>query len=181
MFFRKWNKGFILFLSAVIVVFLAVKEAESELILSSDLTLHFACPSSHDHDLERAAVKFLKDAEFRVINEGKILRDHGSGVFDIYIIAMDNEKRSIEILSLPPRSKSYMLNFITKPPTIRDRQFEKKLEDFIKTTDDCEITQVTKNENGADKAANFEKYIVDRFNTLQAEVDQLDPNGNTPR
>jgi len=174
---RKRISDLALLLSVIIAVSFPAREAKSELLLYSDLSLHFECDNVHEHNLEKAALTFLYNAGFRVINEGKLLRNHDSGIFDTYVIALDKNKRSVEILSLPPRSKNYMLTFITKPPTIRDEEFEKKLEDFISSTGYCHITQKTREENGANKVNNFDKYIVDRFNTLQAEVEQLDHDG----
>jgi len=165
-------------LTATVILFVAAflpvqKAAFAQAALSPDLALQFVCADTERSRLEDAAVEFLHDKDFQVLNVGRVQRDHGVNVLDVDISALDKNERAIQIMSLPPSQGTFDLLFTSKPPTNRDRNFESALIDFVSSTMKCDLRHITRYQNGADKTDFFESYEVARFHTLWQEAEDL--------
>ena len=117
-------------------------------VLSSDLTLQFDCSHRQRDDLEFATEEFLTKHKFKVLNQGRTTRQHGTTPFYIRILGLDNQERIVSLVALQGEAR-LALTLNTPPPTQRASALEQAIEHFVTHSLGCEIRQVSRGENPA--------------------------------
>jgi hypothetical protein len=141
--------------------------------LSADLAVQFICKERTGISIEESFVPFLKNHNFRVLNEAKIQREHGYHLLNLYIIAMDYNDILIQINLMPPTDDTFSLALTTPPPTNRLNDLESGLLSFVSERLGCQIRSVTRGENGIERSGFFNEHEVKRFETLWREAQEL--------
>jgi hypothetical protein len=122
--------------------------------LRADLAFLFDCSGRADNSIEKSVEGFLQDRGFRVLDKGRLRREHGlsSGVD---IVSIDAQQRVMAVRQLPYRgsdgvSRVYSLGLNTTPQTVRATELEAATVAFVSDTLGCRVRQVSRGENGED-------------------------------
>jgi hypothetical protein len=150
-----------------------VTHAQSGLLFSSDLAFQFICKDKARSALEKDFEDFLQREGFKVLNQGKIQREHGVFVFDTQIIGLDDKKRTIDVIALPGSEGRYAVRLRTPPPTQRVVILEGALLKFVSDKLACEVRQIARGENGADAKAYYDQEIS-RIENLFREAAEME-------
>lgn len=146
-------------------------------VLASDLSVQFVCKQQPVERLEREIESFLRVEGFRVLNQGKVQREHGVYLSELRILGLDDPKRLIEFSSLPHISGRYSLRVNTQPPTVRSAVFESSIETFLSGALGCEIRQASRDVNAANSGDLFESEL-ERVKNLFREAKMLQKRRN---
>src|SRR5438477_8945848 len=92
--------------------------------LHPDLAFNFVCKGKDRSTLEDEIERFLRHEGFKVLNQGRIQREHGVFLLDTHIIGLDDAHRMIDVTAFPRTEDRYSLGLNTPPPTQRTPQFE---------------------------------------------------------
>jgi hypothetical protein len=128
-------------------------------ILSSDLAFQFVCKDESRLALEDAFDGFLRHEGFKVLNLARIQREHGVLSLDVHMIGLDDKRRTVDLMSVPPAENRYAVRFRTPPPTQRASDIEDALLQVVSNKLGCELRQVTRSQNGADAADLYENEV----------------------
>ena len=79
----------------------------------ADLAFQFACEDKDRLVLEDDIVGFLRDEHFKILNLGRIQREHNVFVLDVEILAIDDLRRIVDITSYPLIKNTYTLTLAT--------------------------------------------------------------------
>ena len=159
-------------LSIGAVGFPRAQETYAPSLFSSDLAFQFICKNKARTALEDDIAMFLKRAGFRVLNLGRIQREHNVFLLDLNIIGLDDKQRMIDIISLPTAEGRYAATLRTPPPTHRLPDLEESLLKFTSDELGCEVRQVTRGQNGTDARAFYDNEIT-RIENLFREAEAL--------
>jgi hypothetical protein len=155
--------------------------AGSVRVLSSDLAFILVCKDESLSALDDAFEAFLKHEGFKVLNLARIQREGGVYLYDVYLIGLDDKRRSVSVISLPPvqnqhavrpAERHYGVGFTTPPPTQRASDFEDALLMFASKKLGCESRHVERHQNEADVADMYENEIR-RIENLFREAEEL--------
>jgi hypothetical protein len=145
-------------------------------VLSSDLAVNFVCPNKSRDELEVGMDDFLKVQGFRVLNLGRIQRDHEVNLQITKVIGLDSDRKIIEfsgfLLGVPRIKVVYAVILRSPPPTRRSPQLEQALLTFVSKGLGCEPTEVSRGENGQD-AKEFYDHEISRIENLFREGEAL--------
>jgi hypothetical protein len=150
--------------------------SESRGSQSPDLAFWFRCEERANPALENRIAGFLKAQGFRVLNLGKLQREHGVGIYDLSIDALDQQRRIIDIHAFRESPGSYSVGLYSPPPTKHDSALEEALLNFASKEIGCSTDQVTRNSNGSE-AAEMHEWNVRRIEGLFNEAVQLNVSG----
>jgi hypothetical protein len=142
------------------------------LILSPDLAFHFICPGEDRRLVEEKVEEFLKKNGFKVLNLARIQHEHQVFFFESDIKGLDENRRIIELRSVPPTPDRYALDVYTQPPTKRVPQLEKDVLRVVSDALRCEVRQVTSGENGVDAISYYDR-VIKRIENLFLEAERL--------
>src|SRR5258705_1769543 len=159
-------------LSVSVAVTLAPAVFAESNVIRADLSFHFVCKGKDRTTLEDDIDNFLRQQGFRVLNEGRVQREHGLFLTELKIIGLDDKRRLIKVTDVPSGQGRYSVGLNTPPPTNRAPQLEDALLEFASKTLGCEVRQVTRGENAADAAA-FYQYEIKRVQNLFGQAEQL--------
>jgi hypothetical protein len=137
-----------------------------------DLALQFVCKDKTRSGLELDIETFLRNEGFKVLNLGRIQREHDLFLLDVHIVAVDGARRIVDIISIPPAEARYGLRLTSPPPTRHAPQLEEAFKMFISEKINCEIRQESRSENEADAKKLFDS-AVRRIENLFDEAERL--------
>jgi hypothetical protein len=141
-------------------------------VLRPDLTFLIACKARDRATLEWQIDEFLRQQGFKVLNQGRIQREHGYFLTGLKIIGLDDKRRVITVIHVPPAGGTYSVGLNTPPPTKRDPQLEDALLGFASNTLGCNVRQIDRGENATD-AAGLHNEKIRRIERLFRQAEQL--------
>lgn len=141
-------------------------------VLSPDSAFLFDCKGEDKSVLETNIEGFLLSKGFRVLNLGKIQREHKIHTLETDIIGLDQKRGIIEFVSLPSSKGTYSVGFTSRPPTRRSFDIDESLLAFTKNKLKCEIRQRSGGENGME-TKRFYDAEVQRIEGLFLEAKEL--------
>jgi hypothetical protein len=94
-----------------------------------------------------------------VLNPARIQREHGVLSLEVHMIGLDDRRRTVDLMSIPPVENRYAVRFRTPPPTQRASDVEDALLQFVSHKLGCELRQVTHGHNGAGAADLYEDEV----------------------
>jgi hypothetical protein len=148
------------------------------LVVRADLAFQFTCGGGERSVLEDDVVAFLHHEHFKVLNLGRIRREHNViDVVDVQILAIDDARRTVDISSYPLRKNGYTLTLTTPPPTRHATQLEADLKTFVSESLTCQVSQVGEGNNEADAKGLYD-WDVSRIENLFREAERLDGKQN---
>src|SRR5438046_2497944 len=106
-------------LAAVALVFPGAAYAQSTRTLRADLSYIVQCDGRPTAQTEKTVEQFLNGEGFRSLNLGRIQKDHGVGLYDLHIIGLQRQQKTVDFLALPQQIGRYAVGLYTKPPTVR--------------------------------------------------------------
>lgn len=80
--------------------------SHSERVLAPDLAFHIVCGVRDLSALENDIEKFLTREGFRVLNHGRLQREHNLGLLETYIVGLDDRQRIVNFMTLPPTKEN---------------------------------------------------------------------------
>jgi hypothetical protein len=128
-------------------------------VIIPDLAFHFVCEGKDPSELEIKMDIFLRRQEFKVLNKGRIQREHGVYLTDLTVIGLDSDQRIIEFNSFPFTAGRYSVRLNSPPPTVHATQLESAMLDFAADELGCGVRQVSRGENRADAHAFYNKIL----------------------
>jgi hypothetical protein len=162
----------VLLISAVLFWLADETQVQSAPLFSSDLAFQFICKGRSQSALEDDFEEFLRREDFKVLNQGRIQREHEIFLLDTKIIGLDGKRRVIDIMALPHTEGRYAVTLRTPPPTQRAAQLEEALLNFVSGKLGCEVRQITRGENGADTRAYYDEHVRNIENLFR-QAEQL--------
>jgi hypothetical protein len=168
------KRGFwvLLALSVSLVLALARGALADSTVIRADLAFHFVCKDKGRSLLEDDIENFLRREGFKVLNQGRVQREHGVYLTDLKIIGLDDKRRMINITAVPLADGRYSVGLNTPPPTMHASQLEDALLAFASKTLGCEVRQVSRGDNAAD-ATEFYNDQMKRTENLFRQEEQL--------
>jgi len=133
--------------------------ADPVLVFSPDLSFQFVCKDIGRSDLEQEIERFLREVGFKVLNQGRIQREHDVFLLATNIVALDGQRRVIDVISVPRAKGKYELRLQSPPPTKRAPPLEDALLKFVARTLGCEAREIIRGENGPDARAYYESRL----------------------
>jgi hypothetical protein len=149
-----------------------IESVQSGSILLPDLSFHLECKGKDRSALENDIEKFLSIEGFRVLNRGRIQREHNVFLFDTDIIGLDDKQNIVDLIKMPNTESRYAMSLTSFPPTQHYPQLEKALLAYAKEKLKCEIRQVRRNQNGPE-AIEFHNNEVKRIEGLFRQAEEL--------
>jgi hypothetical protein len=153
--------------------------AQSVRVLSSDLGIRMICKDRDPSTLEDPVERFFKSRGFRVLNVGRIQRQHGHGSpIEVSVVGLDEKRRTVDFTTIPfPKDQArlqgrYSVTFKTPPPTQHASEIEDALLNFLSSELRCEVRQVTHGENAAEAADLYNGEFA-RIENMFREADKL--------
>jgi hypothetical protein len=140
-------------------------------VLRPDLAFHFVCKDKDRSALENEIGNFLREQGFKVLNQGRIQREHGVFLTDLRIVGLDDKRRTIRFEALHAEGR-YSAALNTPPPTERAPELEGTLTDFASKGLGCELRQVNRGTNAAD-AAKLHGYKIRQLENLFHQAERL--------
>jgi hypothetical protein len=159
-------------LTAVALVIAGGGCAQSTRTLRADLSYIVQCDGRPTAQTEKTVEQFLNAEGFKSLNLGRIQKDHGVGLYDLHILGLQGQQKTVDFLALPQQIGRYAVGLYTKPPTVRAESLEKSLEVFLTKDLGCRIAQTTRGENPAE-AIDFFNREVARIEGLFKQADEL--------
>lgn len=147
--------------------------SKSQEVYASDLAFNVRCVGRNRHQMEQVISDFLLANGFKVLNLGRIQREHNYHELDVHIIGLDDQQRIIDVSSEPFSTDRFSLGLRSPPPTRHSRELESSLIRFAKDTLRCEVRQISYNNNDASRAQFYEKHEVQRVKNLFREAAEL--------
>jgi hypothetical protein len=143
--------------------------------LHADLAFLFQCTDIASIRAERDVESFLREKGFRVLNQGRLQREHGVADAGLHLIGLDTDRRLVEFSSLPPLpalAGKYSVTLRSPPPTHHFVELETDLLTFVSEKLRCKTRQITHDENSSD-AIQFYDWEIHRVEGLFHEAEQL--------
>jgi hypothetical protein len=138
-----------------------------------DLAFNFICSDRGRDSLDDKLERWLRQSQFNVLNLAQVRREHGVPSFqETDIIGLDQRRRRITVTSFPPIQGRYSLALYTPPPTQRQLELEHSAVQFVSDTLNCEVSNITRGENGAEAAA-FYDMIIKQMEQLFMQAERL--------
>jgi len=141
-----------------------------------DLAFWFRCEERANPVLESRIEGFLEFHRFRVLNLGKLQREHGVDIDDLSIEALDQHGRIIDMHAFRESPGNQAVGLYSPPPTKHDSALEEALLNFASKEMGCRTDQITRNSNGPE-AAEMHEWNVRRIEGLFNEAEQLKASG----
>lgn len=149
----------LLFAAAVFIGRIGMAASHSERVLAPDLAFHFVCGQRDRSALENDIEKFLTREGFRVLNHGRLQREHNVRLLETNIVGLDDRQRIVNFTTLPPTKGKYTVGLLSRPPTQHSPLLEEALLVFAKEKLKCAVEQISRNENGPEPLDFFNREV----------------------
>jgi hypothetical protein len=140
--------------------------------LSADLSFHFECKEGLRSDVEKQIEFFLRGHGFKVQNQADIQRQHNVHIFDTNMVALDGDRRMIEVRSVLGADRRYSFGLYSQPPTNHSVSLEQDILNFVSENLKCETRQIARKENGEEKKEFYESELR-RVQSLFEQADRI--------
>lgn len=150
---------------AVIAVLLALCGCGREEKLAPDFAFNFTCTGAHYPASESAIEKFVASQGFAVFNEERVRRQYNLPMYPLAIDGFDARHRMLDFRGINEKSSDkpvpvatiYSVGLYSPPPTRHDANLENAMQAFVSGTLKCEISHLSRADNGVERAAFFDK------------------------
>ncbi|HEY2035148.1 MAG TPA: hypothetical protein VGH02_15820 [Rhizomicrobium sp.] len=123
-----------------------------------------------------AIEKFIASRGFTAFNEERVRRQYKLPMYPLAIDGVDVRHRMLDFRGInenasdkpEPVATIYSVGLYSPPPTHHDANLEKAMQDFVSGTLKCAVANVSHGDNGAERAAFFDKiYKVEQTRIAQ--------------
>ena len=133
--------------------------------LAPDFAFNFTCNGEHYPASESAIEKFIAGHGFTVFNEERVRRQYNLPLYPLAIDGFDARHRMLDFRGINEKSGDkpepvatiYSVGLYSPPPTRHDANLETAMQDFVSGTLKCGISNISHGDNGADRAAFFDR------------------------
>jgi len=134
--------------------------------LAPDFAFNFTCKGAAYPASESAIEKFLAAHGFTVFNEERVRRQYKLAMYPLAIDGFDTRHRMLDFRGIneksgdkpdPSVASIYSVGLYSPPPTRHDTDLEKAMQAFVTGTLKCEVSNISHADNGAERAAFFDK------------------------
>lgn len=134
--------------------------------LAPDFAFNFRCSGGAYPASESAIEKFIASHGFTVFNEERVRRQYNLPMYPLAIDGFDSGRRMLDFRGIneksgdkpdPTVASIYSAGLYSLPPTRHDARLENAMLDFVSITLKCEVSNISHGNNGADRAAFFDK------------------------
>ena len=148
-------------IAALLVLFGCGREQK----LAADLAFNFTCSGASYPASEAAIEKFVASHGFTVFNEERVRRQYKLAMYPLAIDGFDARHRMLDFRGINEKSSDkpepvatiYSVGLYSPPPTQHDANLEKAMQDFVSGTLKCDVSNISHGDNGAERAAFFDK------------------------
>jgi hypothetical protein len=151
---------------AALAALFALAGCGREAKLAPDFAFNFTCHGAHYPASESAIEKFIASHGFTVFNEERVRRQYNLPMYPLAIDGFDTRRRMLDFRGVneksgdkpdPSVASIYSVGLYSPPPTRHDEKLEESMLVFVSDTLKCEISNVSHADNGAERAAFFDK------------------------
>jgi hypothetical protein len=154
-----------LFSVAAIAAFLALSGCGREQKLAPDFAFNFTCHGAFYPASESAIEKFVAGHGFTAFNEERVRRQYKLAMYPLAIDGFDAGRRMLDFRGINekpsdkpvPVATIYSVGLYSPPPTHHDAKLESAMLAFVSGTLKCDVSNISHGNNGADRAAFFDK------------------------
>jgi hypothetical protein len=146
-------------------VLLALGGCGRESKLAPDFAFNFTCHGASYPASESAIETFVAGRGFTVFNEERVRRQYNLPMYPLAIDGFDRSHRMLDFRGIneksgdkpEPVASIYSVGLYSPPPTRHDTGLEKAMLDFVANTLKCDVSDISHGDNGAERAAFFDK------------------------
>lgn len=150
---------------AAIAALLVLAGCGRESKLAPDFAFNFRCHGAQYPASETAIEKFVASHGFTVFNEERVRRQYNLPLYPLAIDGFDKQRRILDFRGINEKSGDqpipiasiYSVGLYSPPPTRHDKRLEDAIFSFVSGTLKCEISNVSRGDNDAGRAAFFDK------------------------
>lgn len=162
---------------AAIAAFLVLSGCGQEQKLAPDFAFNFTCKGPAYPASESAIEKFIASRGFTVFNEERVRRQYNLAMYPLAIDGFDSRHRMLDFRGIneksgdkpdPSVASIYSAGLYSPPPTRHDTDLENAMQAFVTGTLKCEVSNISHADNGAERAAFFDKI----YKTEQKRIGQ---------
>ncbi|HEY4126097.1 MAG TPA: hypothetical protein VGM36_15850 [Rhizomicrobium sp.] len=133
--------------------------------LAPDFAFNFTCHGASYPASESAIEKFIAAHGFTAFNEERVRRQYKLPMYPLAIDGFDAGHRMLDFRGInektsdkpEPVASIYSVGIYSPPPTHHDDALEKATLAFVSGTLKCDVSNVSHADNGAERAAFFDK------------------------
>ena len=133
--------------------------------LAPDFAFNFTCTGPSYPASEPAIEKFIASRGFTVFNEERVRRQYNLPMYPLAIDGFDARHRMLDFRGINEKSSDkpepvatiYSVGLYSPPPTRHDGNLERAIQAFVSGTLKCDVSHVSHGDNGAERAAFFDK------------------------
>ncbi|HEY7977844.1 MAG TPA: hypothetical protein VID67_06595 [Rhizomicrobium sp.] len=133
--------------------------------LAPDFAFNFTCHGASYPASESAIEKFITGRGFTAFNEERIRRQYKLAMYPLAIDGFDGRHRMLDFRGINEKSSDkpepvatiYSVGIYSPPPTRHDDTLEKATLAFVSGTLKCDVSNISHGDNGAERAAFFDK------------------------
>ena len=151
---------------AAVAAFLVLCGCGQEQKLAPDFAFNFTCTGPAYPASESAIEKFIAGRGFTVFNEERVRRQYKLAMYPLAIDGFDARHRMLDFRGIneksgdkpdPSVASIYSAGLYSPPPTRHDTELEKAMLAFATDTLKCSVSNISHADNGAERAAFFDK------------------------
>jgi hypothetical protein len=150
---------------AAVAAVLVLSGCGREEKLAPDFAFNFRCSGAAYPASESAIEKFITDHGFTAFNEERVRRQYKLAMYPLAIDGFDAGRRMLDFRGINEKSSDkpepvasiYSVGLYSPPPTRHDVNLEKAMLAFVTGTLKCDVSNVSHGDNGAERAAFFDK------------------------
>lgn len=150
---------------AAIAMLIVLSGCGREAKLAPDFAFNFTCHGASYPASESAIEKFVASHGFTVFNEERVRRQYKLPMYPLAIDGFDGKHRMLDFRGIneksgdkpEPIASIYSVGIYSPPPTHHDDALEKATLAFVSNTLKCGVSNISHGDNGAERAAFFDK------------------------
>lgn len=147
------------------MMLLALGGCSREAKLAPDFAFNFTCHGASYPASEPAIEKFIAAHGFAVFNEERVRRQYKLAMYPLAIDGFDTRRRILDFRGINEKASDkpvpvatiYSVGIYSPPPTRHDDALEKAMLTFVSGTLKCDVSNISHADNGAERAAFFDK------------------------
>jgi hypothetical protein len=150
---------------AAIAMLVVLSGCGREAKLAPDFAFNFTCHGAFYPASESAIEKFIAGHGFTAFNEERVRRQYNLPMYPLAIDGFDSKHRMLDFRGInekagdkpEPIASIYSVGIYSPPPTRHDEALEKATLAFVSNTLKCDVSNISHADNGAERAAFFDK------------------------
>lgn len=144
---------------------LALGACGREAKLAPDFAFNFKCSGEQDPPSEAAIEKFIASRGFTVFNEERVRRQYNLPLYPLAIDGYDSKRWMLYFRGINDQQGDkpdmhatiFSVGIYSPPPTRHNAALESATQDFVAHTLKCDVSNISHGDNGAERAAFFDK------------------------